>query len=120
MVSLSVTHKVPICQEQGSPFDSFARRIIWKLSDTYTTQSPVPSAFTSSTRFRIHVGTHRTTLHRDPSLLFIFPRVQISNFPSQAGGDDVVRREEGVDKGGFAVVDVGEDGDVLAMERKRK
>jgi hypothetical protein len=47
--------------------------------------------------------------------LLIFARIEESQFTSQAVRDDVVRRKETVCEGCLAVVDMGDDGDILEI-----
>lgn len=54
----------------------------------------------------------RRGLHCDATLLLVGPTVHIADVSCESRGDDVVVADEGVDEGGLAMVDVGEDADV--------
>lgn len=67
----------------------------------------------------VEAQRHRTALHRDPSFLLILARIEESELPGETLRDDVVGGEEGVAEGGLAVVDMGDDGDVLFRSARR-
>lgn len=57
--------------------------------------------------------TYSTTLHRNPSFLFIFSGIKVPNLACQSRRDDIVRRQERIHKRRLSVIYVCKYSDIL-------